>query len=65
MLIENSKQMRNVIKELDLGLHRAEEDGLVLKMFEVLCYSGTHAYQNGYKQGRFDVEMEQQIDEPR
>jgi hypothetical protein len=56
--------MRKVIKELDLGLYGAEEDRLVLRMFEILKYTSVQAYQHGYKQGRFDIEIEQ-LDEPR
>lgn len=54
MIIENMKQLRTVIRELDIDLLGAEEDKLVAKMFEILCITGTEAFQNGYDKGKQD-----------
>lgn len=56
--MENKKQLRNNIKNLNLGLLGNEEDKLVLEIFETMCYTGSKAYENGYKQGRFDEKMD-------
>lgn len=60
--INNKKQLRAIIRKLNLNLLSIEEDELIEGLYKHIEHTRIKSYGEGLKQGRFDAEMDDYLE---
>lgn len=56
--INDRKQFRTIISQLNLELNGHQEDKIVKEIYDHIDYTRKKAYGSGYDQGKFDADIE-------